>query len=353
MKLFKFVGIAVLCLSYTSMKAQDLKDLRAKPDTVISVEKEQPLNIKTIRPVVPKLNLEVDYWKHWTKFGINLNQASFNDHWKGGGVGSIAVGLNANHKSDYTRDNFNFVTEIDLRYGKIKNNNNIAKKNNDRIFWDNKLSYKLSTNWALFTSVTFESQFDAGYKYKTVDGKDTIDYIENAFMAPAYLTESFGLEYKPSNEFSLRFGTGTARQTFILDERVKPRSIEGFYQKYGYYLLPDPSKPEGEGNLRKGTGERFGVKEDRSFANALAFQLTGNLDKNFTDKLNVKARYNLFADYEKTSDPTHRLDVTITAKVTRVINVNLNGIMIYDPDVISRVQLSQSLAMGIVFSMPK
>jgi len=113
------------------------------------------------------------------------------------------------------------------------------------------------------------------------------------------------------------------------------------------------SKPEGDNNQRKGTGERFGVKEDRTFANALAFQLTGNLDKNFTDKLNVKARYNLFADYEKLSDPTHRLDVTVTAKVTRVINVNLNGIMIYDPDVISKVQLSQSLAMGIVYSLPK
>lgn len=353
MKLFNFVGIAVLCLSFTSIQAQDLKDLRAKPDTVISVQKEQPLNIKTIRPVIPKLDLEVDYWKHWTKFGINLNQASFNDNWKGGGVGSIAVGLNANHKSDYTRDNFNFVTEVDLRYGKIKNNNNIAKKNNDRIFWDNKLSYKLSANWALFTSVTFESQFDAGYKYKTENGKDTIDYIENAFMAPAYLTESFGLEYKPSNEFSLRFGTGTARQTFILDERVKPRSIQGFYDKYGYYLLPNMNKPEASDNARKGTGERFGVKEDRTFANALAFQLTANLDKNFTDKLNVKARYNLFADYEKISDPTHRMDVTVTAKVSRVINVNLNGIMIYDPDVISRVQLSQSLAMGIVYSLPK
>ncbi|WP_294185645.1 DUF3078 domain-containing protein [uncultured Sphingobacterium sp.] len=345
MKLFNFVGMAMLCLSITGLKAQDLKDLRAKPDTVISVQKDQPLNIKTIRPVVPKLNLEVDYWKHWTKFGINLNQASFNDNWKGGGVGSIAVGLNANHKSDYTRDNFNFVTEVDLRYGKIKNTNNIAKKNNDRIFWDNKLSYKLSANWALFTSVTFESQFDAGYKYKTVNGRDTIDYIENAFMAPAYLTESFGLEYKPSNEFSLRFGTGTARQTFILDDRVRPRSGEGFFAKYGYYR--DPNNPS------VGTGERFGVKEDRTFANALAFQLTANLDKNFTDKLNVKARYNLFADYEKLSDPTHRLDVTVTAKVTRVINVNLNGIMIYDPDVISKVQLSQSLAMGIVYSLPK
>jgi Protein of unknown function (DUF3078). len=346
MKLFNFVGIAMLCLSMTSLKAQDLKDLRAKPDTVISVQREQPLNIKTIRPVVPKLNLEVDYWKHWSSFGINMNQASFNDSWQGGGVGSIAVGLNLHHKSDYTKDNFNFVTEADLKYGKLKNNNNIAKKNNDRIYWDNKLSYKLSTNWALYTALTYESQFDEGYSYgKAADGRDSITGVVSAFMSPASLTESLGLEYKPNNEFSLRFGTGTARQTFILDERVKPRTAEGFYQKYGYYY--------NDSDHSKGTGERYGVEEGKSFKNALAVQLTAFLNKNFTDKLNVNARYNLFANYEKFTDPTHRLDLTITAKVTRVINVNLSGVALYDTDQISKLQLSESIAMGFVYSLPK
>ncbi|MNL45036.1 hypothetical protein D3C87_1676510 [compost metagenome] len=77
------------------------------------------------------------------------------------------------------------------------------------------------------------------------------------------------------------------------------------------------------------------------------------MDKNFTDRLNVKARYNLFANYKKLNDPSHRLDVTVTAKVSRAINVNLNGIMVYDSDVISRVQLSESLALGLVYKLPR
>ncbi|WP_400262142.1 DUF3078 domain-containing protein [Sphingobacterium sp. SG20118] len=254
---------------------------------------------------------------------------------------STAVGLIANHKSDYTRDNFNFVTEVDLRYGKIKNKSQIAKKNNDRIFWDNKLSYKLSPKWALYTSLTFESQFDDGFKYTTKDGKDTIDYIENAFMAPAYITESLGFEYKPSNSYSIRFGTGTARQTLILDNRIKPLTVEEYSQRY-----PDRDPIEND-------QERFGVEGGKMFKNDLAFQITGNMDKNFTDKLNVKARYNLFANYKKLNDPSHRLDVTVTAKVSRAINVNLNGVLIYDSDIISRVQLSETLALGLVFNLPR
>jgi len=341
MKLQSLFALLILGVSCSTVRAQVLKDLRVKPDSVISENKQENVSLKNIRPIVPKLELEVDYWKHWTSFGVNINQAAFNDNWKGGGVGSTAVGLIANHKSDYTRDNFNFVTEIDLRYGKIKNKSQIAKKNNDRIFWDNKLSYKLSAKWALYTSLTFESQFDDGFKYKTENGRDTIDYIENAFMAPAYITESLGFEYKPSPSYSIRFGTGTARQTLILDNRIKPLTIEQYSQKY-----PDRTPLEKD-------QVKYGVDGGKTVQNDLAFQITGNMDKNFTDRLNVKARYNLFANYKKLNDPSHRLDVTVTAKVSRAINVNLNGIMVYDSDVISRVQLSESLALGLVYKLPR
>src|SRR5690606_35720815 len=120
------------------------------------------------------------------------------------------------------------------------------RKNNDRMFWDNKLSLKVSKSWSLFTSLTFESQFDLGLTYGA-DGEIT-DTISN-FMAPGYLTESLGIEYKPDNTFSVRFGTGTARQTFILDDRLIPRN----------------------------GATRFGVESDKRFRNDLAFQVTAFL----------------------------------------------------------------------------
>lgn len=97
----------------------------------------------------------------------------------------------------------------------------------------------------------------------------------------------------------------------------------------------------------------FGVDTGKKFKNDLAFQLTANLDKNITSTINVKSRYNLFANFRKFGDPSHRLDLTVSAKVSRLVNVTLNGVMIYDSDVISKVQLSESLAMGLVFSLPK
>jgi len=321
--------VSFLLIGQVSIAQVDLKGLRAKPDTNIVEKPQAPVtNLQQVTVPIPKLDLEVNYWKHWTKFGINMNQASFSENWSAGGVNSIAVGLLGWHKSEYNKNNFQYVTEIDLRYGKIKNKDQLAKKNNDRIFWDHKIAHKLSKSWALYFAVTFESQFDVGYNYGKDENtnEEIITGTKSRFMAPGYFTESFGLEFKPDNTFSLRLGTGTARQTLVLDDEISQKEKEN---------------------------DRFGVNQGAQFRNDLAFQITANLDRNLSKNLNIKSRYNLFADYKEISDPDHRLDLTLTAKVTNLVNVSLNGIMVYNSDEDVKVQYSQALALGLTYTLPR
>jgi len=321
----------LVCLLFGSSisRAQiyDLDALRYHPDSNgLKIEKSEP-EIRPVKLPMSTLDLKVIYWRHWSSFGINANQASFSDNWTGGGVNSISVGLVVNQKSDYTRNNTNFVTELALQYGKQKNKDQLPRKNNDRIFWDNKLSLKVSQHWSLFTSLTYESQFDIGNSYgRGSDGRDSVTGIISNFMAPGYLTESLGIEYRPDNTFSLRIGTGTARQTFIMDDRLLPTAE---------------------------TGPRFGVEPDERFRNDLALQLTANLDRNLSKNLNLKSRYNMFANYNELTDPSHRLDATLTASVTRLINVTLSGILLYDSRLDESIQTSQTLALGLMYKIPK
>lgn len=320
--------ICIIC-SFVAAHAQvDLNSLRVTPDTTLTKQDDSlKVDFKPITVPIPRLELSVDYWKHWTRFGINSNQAYFSDNWKAGGVNSISLGVLTWHKSEYNKNNFNFTTEVDLKYGKIRNKDQLAKKNNDRIFWDNKLAYKISQSWAIYTSLTYESQFDLGLTYKKdEEGAEVVNDTISKFMAPGYFTESLGLEYKPDNTFSLRFGTGTARQTLVLDRRISEKEKEK---------------------------ERYGVDFGKKFKNDLAFQITANLDRNLSPNLNLKSRYNLFADYQDIGDPSHRLDLTLTAKVTRIVNVSLNGIMMYDSEVDPKVQFSESLALGLTFNFPR
>src|SRR5690606_17240886 len=163
---FYFLLVSLLFGSSISQaQIYDLDELRYRPDSnSLKVEQPQP-DIRPVKLPISNLDLKVVYWRHWSSFGINANQASFSENWTGGGVNSISVGLLINHKSDYTRNNTNFVTELALQYGKQKNRDQLPRKNNDRIFWDNKLSLKVSQNWSLFTSLTYESQFDIGNSY--------------------------------------------------------------------------------------------------------------------------------------------------------------------------------------------
>lgn len=321
----------------------NLKDLREKPDSkIVNADTIKENSITQINVPIPKLGLEVNYWKHWTKFGLNANQASFSDNWNSGGVNSMSLMGLFWHKADYTRDRLNFVSELDLKYGKIKNKDQLAKKNNDRIFWDNKLSYRFTDKWALYFAITFESQFDVGYSYRrNSEGEEYIYETTSSFMAPAYFTESFGLEYKPDKSFSLRLGTGTARQTLALGDKAKPLTVEEYIERYP------------ENDPIKSNQVKWGLNAGENFRNDLAFQVTANLDRDLSKNLNLKARYNLFADYKNLTDPANRLDLTLTARITRVVNVTGSGILVYDSNQSGKVQYNQGLALGILFSLPR
>ena len=328
-----FVALAT-CLGLGNAYAQDLKDLRALPDTsIVGGRTNRPLSIRNVKVPIPELGLSVDYWKHWTKLGINLNQASFSENWREGGINSMAWSTTAWHKSEYNRNDFNFTTEADLRYGVLANESQRARKNVDRILWDNKLAYKFASRWSIFTSVSFESIFAPGYQNPAEENRGQ---IITRFMSPGYLTESLGLEYKPDNTFSLRFGTGTARQTFVLDDRVRLINADT--------------------GLREAA---FGVEPGSRVRNELGFQLVANLDRQLSKNFHIKSRYALLADYTEITNPDHRLDLTLTAKISDIISVTANGIMVYDRTWIAEnetrpgVQYSQGLAMGILFNFPR
>ncbi|HEY0176027.1 MAG TPA: DUF3078 domain-containing protein [Pedobacter sp.] len=308
-----------------NIRNMDLQ-LKKSPLPVLS----SPLIFKpvVINPVV--ISSKINYWKTKTSIGLNVNQASFSNNWTGGGVNSLAVGGLVNYRADYVKDNYSYSSEVALQYGKVKNKDQLQKKTTDRIFWDNKAAFQLSKNWYFYGSLTFESQFDNGFSYSTDENGVETATIISKFMSPGYLTESVGFEYKPVKYFSTRIGTGTARQTFVLanDELTAAAN--------------DPSRTD-----------NYGVPVGDTFKNDIAFQVTANLDKDIMPNVNLKTRYNIFVPYNKIGYTSHRLDVAVTAKVNRLINVSITGVGLYDRNTAAKIQGSQTLAMGFAFVFPR
>lgn len=326
----------ILILSFCSTKlyAQEIdtipintKDLNIKLKRSPLPSRQGPLNFEPVKIKPLVVNAKINYWKTRTNIGINVNQAQFSNNWKGGGTNSVAVGGLLNWKAEYNKNSYSYISELVLQYGKIKNKDQLQKKTNDRIFWDNKASFQLSKSWFFFGSISFESQFDKGFRYFRDGNGDEQQVLISKFMAPGYLTESIGFEYKPVKYFSTRIGTGTARQTFVLDTAVYD-----------------------------GKNEVYAVEKGKNFKNELAFQIVSAFDKDIFTNTNLKARYAMFIPYKdfKASKIDHRLDIALTAKINRFMNTSLTGVLLFDDDTgTNKIQANQTLALGFGFTFPR
>lgn len=299
-----------------------LNQFRIQPGRNILPVRLQPPNLTPQYLPVPGLDYKVSYWRNSVLFGFNLNQSAFSNNWSAGGISSVAIGSNFDYKTEYNREGKDFTSELILLYGKVKNRGQVERKTNDRIFWDNKVSINFSKHWDFYGSLSFESQFDEGFTYSS--DPTVSPTLISKFMAPGYLTESIGFEYKPVKYFSARFGTGTARQTFVLSNSVHPN----------------------------GTTDAYGVHYGQKVINQLAFQVVSNIDKDIAKNMNLKARYLIFIPYNTPFNMTHRLDATLTAKINRLVNVTVNGTLLYDPNTSDRIQAYQSLALGVTYKFP-
>ena len=329
------LGLILLVLSATSAFAQNADTLKVDTNILNKYRVEPRKNALPIRirPVqiteqlipIELLDYKVSYWRKSLVFGLNFNQSAFTSNWSAGGISSVALGTTFDFKAEYNKTPFDYTSETNLLYGIAANKGQGERKTNDRIFLDNKVASQLSKHWFLFGSLSFESQFSQGFTYTDANGNEiNPGLLISNFMAPGYLTESLGFEYKPNKFYDLRLGTGTAKQTFVLDTTI-------------YHNQPD----------------NYGVKPGHTFYNQLALQVVAAVDKDLMKNLHITARYALFVPYQQAlAYTTHRLDATLTAKVNRLINVTMNGTFLYDKNTSPRPQATEGLAMGVNYTFP-
>lgn len=264
---------------------------------------------------------DTSYWKKNTQLGANFNQGSFSN-WQAGGVNSIALGLLFNAKGEYAKDKTGWVNDLQLQYGFVKNQGQSFRKSVDRIFFDSKVSHKLSAKWSLFGNLNFQSQFTQGFKYGTDNaGKETKIKISNLF-APAFITESIGLEYKPVSYFTVQFAPGAVRQTIVADDKVRATP----------------------------TTAAYGVEPGKKLRNEIALiQIVATFDKDIAKNVNFKARYQLYANYKDLGAIDNLLEAKLAAKVNEFMNVTLGVILLYDQDQSYQMQYAQSFALGFLY----
>ncbi len=306
---------------------------------------------------------DTTFWNKSVQAGINLNQASFNPAWKStnGAFDNMAIAGFVFGKSLWVKQKHSLTNDLQLQFGMAFSEANLGpdtwRKNMDRIFFDNIYNYKLNDKWSLFASVLFQTQFAPGNRYtkttilnqslnpndpnysKTTD----VPTVISSFLAPGYLDEGLGIEWKPVSYFSARFAPIAFRQTFVLNEEVEKNML----------------------TIINGEGFAYGVKKGLKVRNQFGLNLVAKFDKDLYENINFKAIYQHFNAYDNFGAGMNRLDAILSARILKIINVSLQGILFYNPDVPTivtdpivgninkgaEVQFSQALSVGIVYTI--
>lgn len=266
---------------------------------------------------------DTTYWKKGGLASLSFSQVSFSN-WVAGGKNSVSgVGI-FNYFANYQKARINWENTLKTGYGLLKEGSNEVVKSEDKLELNSKLGVK-SHNAKIFYSsfANFLTQFADGYKYP-----DKTKKISGLF-APAYLSLATGIDYKPTDKFSLFFSPVSGKFTFVTD---KVLSAEG----------------------------AFGVDKGKKARAELGATLKSELKASLAKNVSVVSSVTLFSNYFHNPEKIDvNWDLLLNLKVNEYISANFISNMIWDDDILitvddkgtkaKRVQWKQLFGVGLSY----
>jgi len=251
-------------------------------------------------------------WESEIIGNLNLTQARF-DNWEQGGENTLAWQLKLDSKFVRDAPKYNWSNSGKFTLGYAKVGDTEARKSSDEISLESVYTRKLSKLLNPFVAVSAKTQFVTGFQYSG-DTKTKV----SRFLDPGYFTQSLGVGYASSENFKSRLGA-TIKETVTSE-----------------FPVPYADDPK-TAKIEK-TRVEPGISSVTDFKRKLQENIT------LTSKLD------LFSDLEA----FNRIDVLwendLLMRVSKLISVTIELNLLYDRDVSTRRQLSQTLAVGLTYS---
>jgi hypothetical protein len=243
-------------------------------------------------------NADTTYWTKGGNFNLNFSQVSF-VNWSAGGLNAIAGVTKFQYFANYKKGGTQWDNLIDLGYGLSKVQGISIKKNEDIIDLQSKLGIRASEKFFYSGLLNLKSQFAPGW----ADVENT-QKISNLF-SPAYIVLSFGMDYKPTNKWSVMLSPLTGKMTIVTDP-----DLDGM----------------------------FGVESGKNVRMEMGAMLKAALNTEIAKNVGLLSEIGLFTNY---LDRPENIDVDwklgINMKINSFMSASINTHLIYDADIIDQV----------------
>jgi hypothetical protein len=161
-------------------------------------------------------------WKTGGTLGLNLSQGSLSNWAAGGDEFSLSLNALISYFAFYKKDKHSWDNTIDLNAGYMRTTSLGSRKNDDRIDLLSKYGYALGPKLNLAGLFNFRSQMFKGYSYS---GQTRT--FSSAFLSPAYILLSPGLDYKPTANLSIFVSPATVRWVIVRNDSLSAKGLYG------------------------------------------------------------------------------------------------------------------------------
>ncbi|MCG2430857.1 DUF3078 domain-containing protein [Aequorivita xiaoshiensis] len=250
-------------------------------------------------------------WRTKNEVGLLLNQVSFTN-WNSGGTNSISGIVSTKSVARYKQENWLWNSELNLKYGLNKQEDNGVKKTEDVIDLNSNVVLQTDSisNWFYSARFSFNTQFSNGYKYPNKD--EAI----SRFLAPGYMFFGVGMEYgKKIEHLSFYASPFTLKTTFVMDDHLANRGAFGV----------NPAIYDMDGNmLSKGNN----IKQE------VGILLTNKYEEKIFENIKLNSHLRLYTDYVNSfGNIDIDWEVNIDMKVNKFVKATLGSHLRYDNDI--------------------
>lgn len=263
-------------------------------------------------------------WDVSGQTSLNFTQVSFSN-WVAGGQNSVSgVGL-FNINANYVKDKIHWENMIKAGYGLLKKETTPVTKTDDKLELNSKLGIETKNEHLLYSSyLNFNTQFANGYNSPNREDKIS------TFFAPAYLTAAAGMDYQPSEKFSLFVAPLAGKFTFVTDEELS--------------------------NIGA-----FGVEPGEKARAELGGIVKSELKTPVVENVDLTTSLTLFSNYlNQPQNIDVNWDLILNMKINSFLSANFQSTLIYDHDILvpvdnegtkgRRIQLKQLLGVGLSYN---
>jgi len=237
-------------------------------------------------------------WRTGGIFNLNVSQGSLSNWAAGGDKFSLSLNSILSAYAFYKKNKSSWDNTLDVNFGFIRTTTLGNRKNDDRLDILSKYGHAIAPKWNVAALFNFRTQMANGFTYP-----DNVKTFSSAFLSPAYVLLSPGLDFRPNADFSLFLSPITARWVIVKDDSLSAKGLYG---------------------VTPGSHSR---SEFGAFVSA-------NYIKQFNKTVAYKGRLDLFSNYKHNPE---KIDVFMTnllaIKLSKVLSFTWNVDIIYDDDV--------------------